>query len=192
MAASSGMKVRTLLALACVVACTGAANDTKSACTDGSCDAQQRRIPGVRVQAWRAARLLQNWREMHGFADVNISNEPTSGGTGTPTRVLERSGLAGIEKACRLLPNHEVSTCLSRARETETVFKYEMEKIFQAASQRVNHSWRTWPGFDYSDANITRVLAFTICTPGVGTSFDAIKGLCNAQREGMDIWGKRN
>jgi len=64
------MKVRTLLALACVVACTGAANDTKSACTDGSCDAQHRRIPGVRVQAWRAARLLQNWREMHGFADV--------------------------------------------------------------------------------------------------------------------------
>ena len=123
---------------------------------------------------------------------MNISNELIFGGTGTPTRVLERSGLAGVEKACRLLPNLEVSTCMSRARETETVIKYEMEKIFQAASQRVNHSWWTWPGFDYSVANTTRVLAFTICTPGVGTSFDAIKGLCNAQREGMDIWGKRN
>jgi len=67
--AASGMKVRTLLALVCVVACTGATNDTMPAFTDGSCAAQQRTIH-VRVEAWRAARLLRNWREMHGFADV--------------------------------------------------------------------------------------------------------------------------
>jgi hypothetical protein len=120
------------------------------------------------------------------------------------TSDLERSGSEGVETACRLLPNFEVSTCLSRARETGTNLKYEMEKIFQAASERVNRSMSTWPGFDYSVANTTRVLAFTVCTPGDSsgrapqeqlgrpTSFDEIKSLCIAQREGMEIWGKRN
>ena len=129
---------------------------------------------------------------------VNVSNEHTLGGTGTQTSVLERSGTDGVENACRFLPNHKVFICMSRALEAE-ISKYEIEKIFQAASERARCNLLTRPGFDYGGANTARVHAFTVCTPednssrapqeelGRAISFDKIKSISNVQREGMEL-----
>jgi hypothetical protein len=119
-------------------------------------------------------------------------------------------GIEQIIAACRLLPSHtnndEVSPCISKAKLTDTYYRFRTEEVFREASMHINRMWSKWPGFDYSDSSKqpVRVLAFTLCTPGkpssnnegqevrASSSHSEMQNLCDAQREGMELWGKQN
>ena len=124
--------------------------------------------------------------------------------TSPTVSLFSSANVVQVIKACRLLPDEEQNHCIVRAGLVETQYKSEMEAIFQRPSLEVNRSWHSWPGYDFHQASKSRVLAFSLCTPGNGSrslnsesivrkksTFSDMSKLCNVQLEGMKLWGKK-
>jgi hypothetical protein len=144
-----------------------------------------------------ASKLFYN-RTVHSFESGVRNLTSRTGSVHSSAKIVQ------VIAACRLLPYEEQNSCILRAGLVDTQYKSEMEAVFQRASLEVNRSWHSWPGYDFHQAGKSRVLAFSLCTPGnssrslhseavvrkVSTFSDMLK-LCNVQLEGMKLWGKR-
>jgi hypothetical protein len=165
------------------------------------------RIPNASTQLHGLVPLARKWNvgrydnqtptfKLHG-------QRPTLGRHGNTDNEIGQ-----MMRVCRLLNDTaEILSCIMRAEQSAGRNRLRMQRVFELASLRVNRSWMLWPGFDYSDTRKQpiKVLAFSICVPG-NASFNAATGsmvrkgssaaemtvLCNAQREGMHLWGQRN